>query len=149
MSRVPVEDRLDIQEVGARYAFRCDTKRYDRVGELFTDDGVFDETVVGLPRCQTRAAIHEFFSGMAQSDLEFIIHINSNHQLTAFDGDTASGTSHLHAEGHFNGNDIRILGYYSDDYAKVEGRWLLRKRLLVEIAPSTGFVLGGGAEAHP
>jgi hypothetical protein len=145
--RVPIEDRLDIQEVSARYAFRCDTKLYDQVGELFTEDGVFDETVVGLPLCETRAGIHEFFCSMKDSSLEFIIHINSNHQITEFSGDTASGTSHLHAMGHFLGNPIEILGYYSDDYAKVDGTWLLRKRLLVEITPSTGFNVGSGAEA--
>jgi SnoaL-like domain len=148
MSDIPVEDRLEIQELAARYVFRCDTARYDEVGELFAEDGVWDETVVGLPLCEGRPAIHEFFSSMAQADLEWMIHVLGSQQLTQFDRDTASGTYHLHVEGVFNGNAVRILGYYADDYVKVDGRWLFKHRKLVEIAPSTGFeVAAAAAEA--
>jgi hypothetical protein len=139
MRTIPVEDRLDLQELGARYAFRCDTKLYEQVGELFAEDGSWDETIVGLPLCGSRKEIDEFFRSMAQSNLAYIVHINSNHQITEFQGDSASGTSHLLAEGHFNGNPIRILGYYADKYVKVDGTWLFKDRTLVEIAPSTGF----------
>ena len=139
MSNIPVEDRLGIQELAARYAFRCDTARYDEVGELFAEDGAWDETVVGLPLCEGREAIHEFFSSMAQADLEWMIHVCGSHELTGFEGDSARGTVHLLCEGLFNGNLVRILGYYADEYAKVDGNWVFSHRKLVEIAPSTGF----------
>jgi hypothetical protein len=136
---VPVEDRLAIQELAARYTFRCDTKHYDEIGELFADDGVWDETVVGLPLCEGRAAIHQFFCSMAQADLEYVVHINGSHSIMAFTGDTASAAVHLHVRGRFNGSDIEILGYYADDYVKAGGEWLFKHRKLIEIAPSTGF----------
>jgi SnoaL-like domain len=139
MSNVPVEDRLAIQELVARYAVRCDTKRYAELGELFCENGSWDETVIGLPRCDSRQAIHAFFTAMAQADLVWMIHLNANHHISRFDGDTARGTAHLHCEGLFNGSHVRILGYYADEYAKVDGNWAFSSRELVEIAPSTGF----------
>ena len=138
IQEVPVEDRLKIQEVGARYAFRCDTEKYDSIAELFTDDGVWDETVLGLPRCEGRTMITDVFRQTGAA-IEGLIHINSNHQITAFDGNTASATTHLLAEGRYNGNAIRIFGYYADDYAKVDGEWKFSHRKLFEILPSVGF----------
>ncbi|TAM62843.1 nuclear transport factor 2 family protein [Mycobacterium sp.] len=139
MNKVPVADRLEIQEVVARYAFRCDTKNYGQVAALFTEDGTWDETVIGMPLCEGRAAIHNFFCGMADSSLEFLIHLGGNHQLTSYTGHSASGTSHLHVKGIFGGRSIEILGYYADEYEKYHDEWLLRHRRLVEIAPSVGL----------
>jgi hypothetical protein len=56
---VPVEHRLEIEELGARYAFRCDTGLYDQVAELFAEGGIWDESVVGLPVCEGPDAINQ------------------------------------------------------------------------------------------
>ena len=139
MNRIPVEDRLEIQELVARYAFYCDTRQYDKIDPLFAADGVFDESILGIPVARGRAAIRELFeqSGAA---VTYLIHLNCNHQISEFDGHRAVGTAHLHAEGVLNGaNAFRILGYYADEYAKAAGRWLLRHRQLVAIAPLEGF----------
>jgi hypothetical protein len=79
MSAIPVEDRLDLQELVARYAFRCDTKLYSEIQHLFTDDGIFDETVIGLPLCTGRPAIHELFNNVGPA-VDYLIHLNCNHQ---------------------------------------------------------------------
>jgi hypothetical protein len=145
MPSIPVEDRLAIQEVGARYAVNCDTKRYSDMSELFAPDGTWDETVIGLPLCEGRAAVHEFFCGPGPTAVEFIHHTTSNHLINEFDGETARGTTHLYAEGRCFGNVIRVFGYYADDYIKIDGRWLFQHRQLVEIAPSSGFAVSGAA----
>ncbi len=138
MTIAPLEERLAIQELGARYAFRCDTGRYSEIAELFAEDGIFDETVIGLPLCSGREAIAAFFPSMAPM-IGYLIHLSSNHQLTAYDGMTAASTTHLHVEASVLGNPVRILGYYDDRYAKVDGSWLFTRRTLVEIAPTTGM----------
>lgn len=139
MQKIPVEDRLDIQELVARYAFFCDTKGYRHIDALFAEDGIFDESILGMPVVQGRAAIRELFS-QTGSTVDFLIHLNCNHQLSEFDGSTARGTAHLHAEGSLNGGHaFRILGYYADDYVKSAGQWLLKHRKLVAIAPLQGF----------
>jgi SnoaL-like domain len=137
-TEIPVADRLEIQELVARYAFRCDTRRYAEVSELFTPDGVWDESVIGFPACAGHDAIDQAFAAAGEG-LEFLIHMTGNHQLTAFASQAASGTVHLHAEGVFAGSPFRILGYYADDYARADGRWRFARRTLVEIAPTTGL----------
>jgi SnoaL-like domain len=144
MKSMPCEDRLEIQEVIAKYAFRIDTKRYGELSELFAEDGVWDETVIGLPLCEGRSTIHEFFSGVGDA-IGFVFHMNGNHHVTAFNGATASSTVHLFGEGRFAGRDVRILGYYHDEFVKVDGAWLFARRTLAEIAPSTGFDLAAVA----
>lgn len=138
MIPIPVEDRLELLDLIARYAFRCDTGRYGDISELFTADGVFDESVIGLPICTGRDAIAATFQAVGQG-IEWLIHLNGNHQATGYDGTSATATCHLHVEGSVNGRAIRILGYYDDAYRKVEGRWLFERRTLVEIAPTVGM----------
>ena len=135
MSKIPVEDRLDIQELVARYAFLCDTAQYAKVETLFTDDGAFDESIIGMPVARGKAAIRQLFVE-AGGGARYMIHLNGNHLIDTWSGDAASGTSHLHVEAMMNdGKFLRVLGYYDDDYAKVAGTWLLKSRKLVAIAP--------------
>lgn len=138
MIPIPADDRLELLDLVARYAFCCDTGRYGEVAELFTPDGVFDETVIGLPLCTGPEAIDATFRALGPS-IAWLIHLNGNHHVTAYDGETTAATCHLHVEGSVNGRAIRILGYYDDAYRKVEGRWLFERRTLVEIAPTTGM----------
>ncbi len=135
MSKVPVEDRLDIQELVARYAFFCDTAQYDKIEGLFTEDGSFDESIIGMPAANGRAALRQLFMGEG-GKAKFMIHLNCNHLLHSFSGNAASGTSHLHVEAMTDdGKVLRLFGYYDDTYAKLAGEWLLRSRKLVAIAP--------------
>lgn len=139
MSAVPVGDRLEIQELVARYSLWTDTGDYDAVPALFAEDGTWDETVLGVPIAEGRAAIVATFGAFAGAGIDSVVHINGAHQISAFDGDTASGTSHLHAEVAAGGQVVRILGYYDDDYVKVDGAWRFARRTLVELAPTTGL----------
>jgi hypothetical protein len=100
---------------------------------------VWDETVLGVPVAEGRPAIEATFGAFAGAGIDSVVHINGAHQITAFDGDTASGTSHLHAEVRSAGLTVRILGYYADDYVKVGGAWRFARRTLVELAPTTGL----------
>ena len=136
MNGIPTEDRLAIQELGAQYAFRCDTQQFEAIAELFTEDGVWDESVVGLPVGEGRLRINEVFRSFAGSGLEYVFHINCNHVLTEFDGQTARGTCHVYAFSRTDGAHTTVAGYYDDEYAKVDGAWRFQRRQLVEIAPS-------------
>lgn len=148
MSDITVEDRLLIQELSAQYAFRVDTRRYADAPELFAEDGIWDETVLGIPRCESREQIAAFFPLMSETDLEFMIHINANHQILEFDGESARGTVHLHVAGRMNGKDMTIYGYYDDTYIKRDGRWLFQSRHLVAItAPLGDFGVDAAAAA--
>lgn len=139
--KIPVEDRLAIQELVARYAFLCDTGQYAGIAELFAEDGVFDESILGFPVKQGGEMLRQAFVEIGAL-ARFMIHLNCNHQLSAFDGNRASGTTHLHCEGELRGDrPFRILGYYADDYEKSAGEWWIKRRKLIAIAPLVGFPL--------
>jgi ketosteroid isomerase-like protein len=152
MTALPIEDRVEIQDLVARYTFHTDVKDYAAVPPLFAEDGVWDESVLGAPAAEGRAAIEQTFAGFETAGIDSIIHINGCHLISAYDGDSASGSSHLHAEIRALGRTVRILGYYADDYVKVDGTWLFQRRELVELAPTEGLptaeeleALAGGA----
>lgn len=139
MTAVPIVDRLDIQELVALYTFRTDTGGFNSVPELFAEDGIWDETVLGAPLCNGREAITRAFAALAAADVGYVVHINGAHQIADFTGETASGTSHLHAELMVSGQRVTVLGYYADDYVKVDGTWRFAQRKLVELAPTAGL----------
>jgi hypothetical protein len=109
---------------------------------------VFDETVIGMPLCENRAAIDALFCSMDQADLDFLFHLNGNHRITGYSETTATATCHLLMEGHYLGRAIRIVGYYADEYRKITGQWLFRRRRLHEITLSTGFTLPATTQGH-
>jgi hypothetical protein len=135
---VPVEDRLAIQDLVARYSFYCDTKRYQDCAPLFAEAGQFDETVIGIPLSDGRPAIDATFRGM-DGLIDFLAHLTSNHRIGTYDTDSAAGTVHVHVLGSYQGAGLEVLGYYEDDYVKQHGQWLFARRRLVEIAPSVGL----------
>ena len=50
MSLQEISDRLEIQELIARYSVALDTRDYDGLDDLFTDDAVLDYTATGAIR---------------------------------------------------------------------------------------------------
>lgn len=139
MTAVPIADRLDIQELVALYSFGTDTGDFDSVPELFATHGIWDETVLGALLCSGREAITQAFAALADADVGYVVHINGAHQIADFTGETASGTSHLHAELMVNGQRVTVLGYYADDYVKVDGKLRFAQRKLAELAPIAGL----------
>jgi hypothetical protein len=139
MSTVPIEDRLEIEDLVARYSFHTDTKDYAAVPPLFAEDGVWDETVLGAELAEGRPAIADAFAGFDAAGVQSVVHINGCHLISSYDGDRASGSSHLHAELQVMGRKIRILGYYADDYVKTEDGWRFARRTLKELAPTEGL----------
>jgi hypothetical protein len=54
-----VEDRLDLLDLQHLYGHVLDRGLWDRIGEIFTEDGVFDPSDVGLPAMAGLAEIRE------------------------------------------------------------------------------------------
>jgi hypothetical protein len=77
-----------------------------------------------------------------------MMHICTNHIISEFTGDTASGTCHVVAEGIFitGGKEtpFRIFGYYDDRYVKISGRWYFKERTLRLLVPTQGGPTVGG-----
>lgn len=131
-----VADRIAIHDLVAAYSWLCDSKRFDGISELFAEHGVFDERVLGVPRCEGREAVRGLFHAMNDAEIPFVIHMISNERVSSYDGSLATGTCHLNAQGQINGNPLDVLGYYDDEYVKVDRRWLFSSRTLVALAPT-------------
>jgi hypothetical protein len=136
-TRINVEDRIAIHDLVAEYSWRCDTGNFDGIAELFAEDGVWDEQVLGAPRCEGREAIHGLFHALNDADIPFAEHIISNERVTAGDEHSATGTCHLRTGGAVNGTPLDVHGYYADTYVKVDGTWLFASRTLHGFTPPT------------
>lgn len=139
MTAMPIEDRIEIQDLVARYSFHTDVKDYAAVPPLFAEDGVWDESVLGAEPAVGRAAVEQAFAAFETAGIDSIIHVNGCHLISAYDGDTARGSSHVHAEIRVFGRTVRILGYYADEYVRTGGGWRFLRRQLVELAPTEGL----------
>ncbi|MFB8387529.1 nuclear transport factor 2 family protein [Microbacterium sp. NPDC055910] len=125
-----VEDRLELQELIARYSLARDDKRFDDLLDFFAEDGEFErigKVVSG------RDAVRAFFLASADR-YEFTNHVTHSQVLDV--QPSPPGRPHVkgvvsgHAELLLNG-EIHFAAYrYYDDYVKDDGRWLFRRRSL-------------------
>jgi hypothetical protein len=138
---VPIAERIAIQELAQLYVFYCDTRDFARLAGLFAQECLYDESVVGGRLAHSREDVLALF-GESAAKLGPMIHICTNHIISASGVDCASGFCHVLAEGIFNiaggQQPFRIFGYYQDEYAKMDGRWLFKSRVLRLLLPSQG-----------
>ena len=85
--RLACEDRLDILELIARYGHYADEGYYERLGELFSVDAVFDATDMGLPLAEGLAAITSLWK---KRELNPLAHHATNVVISEVDSQTAN-----------------------------------------------------------
>jgi ketosteroid isomerase-like protein len=131
---LPVEDRLAITELYARYSTYFDSGDGQACSALFTDDGTF--AVAGREPVTGRAALTQFF-GVATERSAGIRHFVSNILVQQVSADRARGTAHVLAL-RVDGDTVRLaaLGRYSDEFAKVGGDWLVHIRSVESDVPA-------------
>ena len=121
------EDREQIRELYARYAYTVDLGRYHDWVQCFTEDGVFDSPIFGQhkgPQGLLKfTALYKESQGGAQ-----VRHVMSNVTF-AIDGDRATGGCYL---SYYHCKDGKVslaaLGRYVDKLRKVNGEWLFENR---------------------
>lgn len=142
MIEMPVEDRIAVEELTYRYAFHSDTKDWNAVIDLFTDDCILDEEVIGLPIMKGKEAITGYYIGGAVDMMDYFIHYVTNHRMTEYSGDRARCLSHVYCVGKIkDGPSITVLGYMNDECAKIDGVWLIKHRRLEVFTPPIGLEL--------
>lgn len=126
-----VEDRLALMELEGMYARTYDAREGEAWAALFTPDGIYQargaSAAGGGTFVQGRAALARACR-VAPFDGIHFLHLP---QLT-ITGDRALGRVHLEFVGREHGEDHaqrRMAGYYDVDYARVDGRWLIRHRV--------------------
>jgi hypothetical protein len=123
-----LEDKEEIREMIARYAYHSMRGGGDVMGSLFTEDGVFDarspDGKTSDIRIEGRDNLTEFYNGLRPGGTNPMIH----DLMIEFRGDEASGTCMLDAPC-YTGERRGYLGYYEDEFRRVDGRWRFKARV--------------------
>jgi 3-phenylpropionate/cinnamic acid dioxygenase small subunit len=121
------DDREQIRELYARYAFTIDHGPYEDWVQCFTTDGVFDSPRLG--RHEGHAALLKFTATYKNSHGDaHVRHMMTNVTFRVED-DRAMGGCYL-TYYHVNSRKVTLeaLGRYQDELRKVNGEWLFQYR---------------------
>lgn len=132
---LPAEEQVAITELYARYSSAFDAGDAEGCVELFTEDGIF--TVPGRESVVGRDALTQFFRAAVQRS-SGTHHIVSNILVERVSTDRAEGTAHVLAL-RVDGETVRLaaLGRYHDEFAKVDGHWLVHTRRVESRVPDS------------
>jgi uncharacterized protein (TIGR02246 family) len=127
-----MDDIERIKQLKARYFRAIDTKDWDLLRQLFTDDVVIDTEQSGGP------VIHgadEFLVFLPEA-LEGTVTVHHGHmpeiELTA--PDTATGIWAMEDVVQWpTGQELRGYGHYHETYAKAEGTWRIKSSTLTRL----------------
>ena len=132
MSLQEMSDRLEIQDLIARYSYALDSRDYDALDELFTPDAVLDYRATGAIRgtlAEMKTFVADAFSMFAGTQ-----HLTTQTMLTfADDGNTAVGKSACHNPMVFGGDlqpKMMVVGlWYVDTFERTPSGWRFKERV--------------------
>jgi hypothetical protein len=124
-----VEDRLAIQDLISRYGITLDDRRYNEVGELYTEDARFWQHVPAAGTdVRGRREIVEFYR-QRLGNVGPSYHYHHGHIVEFIDARTARGVVTAHAEMGVEGRMVLVGFRYHDLYAKgIDDRWRFAER---------------------
>jgi hypothetical protein len=122
-----VTDLEAIRQLKYKYLRCLDTKKWDELGETFTDDATaaYDS---GRYSYDGRASILEFLRGALGSPKVVSMHHGHHPEIEIVDSSNARGRWYLEDMVIFTEANLIVRGaaFYEDHYVKVGGRWLIR-----------------------
>jgi hypothetical protein len=118
------DDIIEIQQVMAQYVHVIDGKQWDRLDNLYTDDGAFD--LSGLMGSEVRFEGIDAIKGFLTSMPMPLAHISTNHYVFERDGVVQSRGKWFMPtdEGTISG------GTYRDTWEHIDRGWRLKERLV-------------------
>lgn len=130
MNRVPTSilHREAILDVLGEYGFIMDSRRWDRLGEVFLPDGVFDASALRVPVCTGLEAMATQFAAMQHP----VAHHMTNPVFAELKGDRAEVRSKY--LGPMRGGRI-ITGEYRDSLRLVDAGWRIAARVVTAGLP--------------
>lgn len=118
-------------QLANRYGHVVDNQDLDALGEIFTNDAVFDASAVGGAVYRGLPAIREFFS------LGSAIHPPAHHTTNVYvhERDSAVRVSSKYIVGPLEG--LARTGVYEDVLRQQDGAWLISERRVFRRWPPT------------
>lgn len=128
------EDRYDIEQLRYRYCYAIDTRDWDALVSLFTDDATLDYG--GLGTFEGKEGVREFATAVVEENLAATAHAVHNPILTV-EENSATGQWYVSSPVTFaDGTGGFRWGRYDEQYRRVDGAWRiedLRLRILYSI----------------
>jgi hypothetical protein len=113
----------EIRQLVARYALALDMRDLDALCGLFPEDVRVGKSERG------RAALRRWFDETLRNQFTGTAHVTGNHVVELRGEDRAQGVVYSRNE-HETGDEwIQMTMIYVDDYERISGRWLFRRRL--------------------
>jgi ketosteroid isomerase-like protein len=135
-----ISDRMEIQELIARYSVALDSRDFDALDALFTDDAVLDYRATGAIRgtlAEMKAFVTEAFAMFEGTQ-----HLTTGTTLTfSGDGNTAHAKSACHNPMVFGGDlkpRMMIVGlWYLDTFERTPDGWRFKERVEQQLYNTT------------
>jgi ketosteroid isomerase-like protein len=131
LSLQEISDRLEIQELIARYSYALDSRDFDALDDLFTPDAILDYRATGA----IRGSLEEMkaFVSNAFTMFDATQHLTTQTTLRFDDdGNTAHGKSACHNPMVFGGDNkpkMMVLGlWYIDTFERTADGWRFKAR---------------------
>ena len=120
-----IADRIEIEQLLARYTHAADIHPPEAMRDIFAADGRFHIEAMGIDVRGLDNIIH-FFTEM-RSQMAGMYHINTN-LVVDIDGHTATAISYLSTLQ--SGPEPKIVSFsrYEDDLVKTPGGWRIQSR---------------------
>jgi hypothetical protein len=120
-------DILEIQQLMAHYGHLVDAKHWHRLGEIFSDDGVFDVIAYDAGRHAGLPAVRAFFAKAA--------HPSAHHTTNLYVYEEA-GTVKALSKYAVPGESGRMFGGdYEDTLTKTPNGWRIKERIVTRRWP--------------
>jgi len=114
-------DLVQIHQLLGHYGHLVDAKQWDRLGEVFTPDGVFDVTRYGMERCTGLEAVTKFFASATHPPAHHMVNV----YVFEEGGTTRARSKWLIPDGSgMSGGD------YLDVLVRTPGGWRVRERFV-------------------
>ena len=131
LSLQEISDRLEIQELIARYSYALDSRDFDALDDLFTPDAILDYRATGA----IRGSLEEMKAFVTDAFTMFDATQHLTTQTTLrfdADGNTAYGKSACHNPMVFGGDNkpkMMVLGlWYVDTFVRTPDGWRFQER---------------------
>ena len=139
MTRIPVEERIALQDLMTEYCYAVD--KLTDVGELldlFTEDAVLDFSDIGLPAMPGKATFKKFYDGVF-ADMSHHTHYISNFRVDSYAGDKATTRAYVQGLGRAkDGNEVLVHVRYRMDCVKTAAGWKCSKYWILKGMPMPG-----------
>jgi ketosteroid isomerase-like protein len=124
-----MSELLDIEAIKRlkHHYFRCvDTKRFDEIATLFTDDATSSYNS-GEHSYEGKEAIKTFFERVLGTKRIMTQHMGHHPEIDLISDTTATGVWYMEDSVYIldHGIKVRGNGLYWDEYRKVDGQWLI------------------------